>query len=96
MIARIHGLDRRRERVDQALERLGLTARRSQLAGSLSGGWKQRLALAACLLLAFVAIALVSSALSGVYAAAVYRYAADGQSDGFFTPAMVKRAFREK
>ena len=51
---------------------------------------------AACLLLAFVAIALVSSALGGVYAAAVYRYAAEGQSDGFFTPAMVKSAFRRK
>lgn len=49
---------------------------------------------AVCLLLAFVAIALISSALSGVYAAAVYRYAAEGQSDGFFTPAMVKSAFR--
>jgi len=48
--ARIHGLDRRRERVDQALDRLGLTARRSQLAGSLSGGWKQRLALASATL----------------------------------------------
>lgn len=45
--ARIHELDRRRERVDAALERLGLAARRNQLAGTLSGGWKQRLALAA-------------------------------------------------
>jgi ABC-2 type transport system ATP-binding protein len=44
--ARIHSLDHRRERVDRALERLGLTERRNQLAGSLSGGWKQRLALA--------------------------------------------------
>lgn len=51
---------------------------------------------AVCMLLAFVAIALVSSALSGVYAAAVYRYAAEGQSDGFFTPAMVKSAFRAR
>jgi len=51
---------------------------------------------AVCLLLAFVAIALISSALSGVYAAAVYRYAAEGQSDGFFTPAMVKSAFRAR
>ena len=49
---------------------------------------------AVCLLLAFVAIALISSALSGVYAAAVYRYAAEGESVGFFTPAMVKSAFR--
>jgi hypothetical protein len=51
---------------------------------------------AACLLLAFVTIALVSSALSGVYAAAVYRFAAEGETGGFFTPAMVKGAFREK
>jgi ABC-2 type transport system ATP-binding protein len=49
-MARIYGLDSRRERVDQALERLGLAARRKQTAGTLSGGWKQRLALAACVL----------------------------------------------
>ncbi|MCR5874674.1 ABC transporter ATP-binding protein [Phenylobacterium sp. J426] len=48
--ARVYGLDRRRERVDAALDRLGLTARRRQLAGTLSGGWKQRLALAAATL----------------------------------------------
>ena len=48
--ARIYGLDRRRARVDEALDRLGLTNRQKQLAGSLSGGWKQRLALAACIL----------------------------------------------
>ncbi len=46
-VARVHELDRRRERVGESLERLGLTARKKQLAGSLSGGWKQRLALAA-------------------------------------------------
>jgi ABC-2 type transport system ATP-binding protein len=40
----------RRRAVDAALERLGLAQRRDQLAGALSGGWKQRLALAACLL----------------------------------------------
>lgn len=44
--ARVHGLTDRKGRVDRALERLGLVERRSQLAGSLSGGWKQRLALA--------------------------------------------------
>ncbi len=48
--ARVHGVDRRAERVAEALERLGLATRSDQLAGKLSGGWKQRLALAACVL----------------------------------------------
>ncbi len=49
-IARMYGVERRSEAVDEAVEKLGLTARRDQLAGALSGGWKQRLALAACML----------------------------------------------
>ncbi len=49
-VARMYRLDQRRQRVDQALAELGLADRSRQLAGSLSGGWKQRLALAACLL----------------------------------------------
>jgi ABC-2 type transport system ATP-binding protein len=49
-MARVHALDRTRERVDAALEQLGLETRADQLAGKLSGGWKQRLALAACVL----------------------------------------------
>jgi ABC-2 type transport system ATP-binding protein len=49
-IARIYGMKDRRGRVDDALRRLGLEKRRTQLAGTLSGGWKQRLALTACLL----------------------------------------------
>jgi ABC-2 type transport system ATP-binding protein len=49
-IARMYGLDRRRERLNESLERLGLIDRRRQLAGQLSGGWKQRLSLAACVL----------------------------------------------
>ncbi len=49
-IARVYGVADRKAAVTQTLERLGLAARRTQLAGSLSGGWKQRLALAACLL----------------------------------------------
>lgn len=49
-VARIYGVDQRRQRVNRALDELGLTARQRQLAGTLSGGWKQRLALAACVL----------------------------------------------
>jgi ABC-2 type transport system ATP-binding protein len=49
-VARVYRMDKRPSRVDAAIERLGLTDRAKQLAGSLSGGWKQRLALAACML----------------------------------------------
>ena len=49
-IARMYGMRGRREAVTRSIEKLGLAAREGQLAGSLSGGWKQRLALAACLL----------------------------------------------
>jgi len=49
-VARMYGLGDRRKRVNGALGELGLAARANQLAGTLSGGWKQRLALAACLL----------------------------------------------
>ncbi len=49
-IARIYGMPDRRQRIQQALERLSLQGRQNQLAGTLSGGWKQRLALAACML----------------------------------------------
>ncbi len=49
-VARIYEMPNRRQVVDKAIDDLGLTARASQLAGALSGGWKQRLALAACML----------------------------------------------
>ena len=49
-VARMFNMKKRRVVVDRALEELGLTGRRDQLAGNLSGGWKQRLALASCLL----------------------------------------------
>jgi ABC-2 type transport system ATP-binding protein len=49
-VARVYEMKNRKEAVEQSLEKLGLTSRAKQLAGSLSGGWKQRLALAACML----------------------------------------------
>ncbi len=49
-VARIYALGDRPRRVERALDRLGLLERQRQLAGALSGGWKQRLALSACLL----------------------------------------------
>ena len=49
-VARVYQMRNRREAVDRSLESLGLQSRAKQLTGSLSGGWKQRLALAACML----------------------------------------------
>ena len=49
-VARLYGVKDGRRKVDETLERLGLTQRQGQLAGHLSGGWKQRMALAACML----------------------------------------------
>jgi len=49
-VARMYAVSDRKRRVADALENLGLTSRAKQLAGTLSGGWKQRLALAACLI----------------------------------------------
>jgi ABC-2 type transport system ATP-binding protein len=49
-VARVYGLRRPRAAARAAIERLGLEGRADQLAGQLSGGWKQRLALGACIL----------------------------------------------
>ncbi len=49
-VARMYGMPDRFEAVERTLTGFGLTARANQLTGALSGGWKQRLALAACML----------------------------------------------
>jgi ABC-2 type transport system ATP-binding protein len=49
-VASLYGLKDGRRKVEETLNHLGLAHRRRQLAGELSGGWKQRLALAACML----------------------------------------------
>jgi ABC-2 type transport system ATP-binding protein len=49
-IARIYGIDKPVAAARAAIARLGLTGREEQIAGELSGGWKQRLALGACTL----------------------------------------------
>jgi ABC-2 type transport system ATP-binding protein len=46
-VARLYRLPDLKTTVDETLDKLGLTHRQGQLAGALSGGWKQRMALAA-------------------------------------------------
>ena len=49
-VARVYGLTDPAGEAERAIERIGLRGRERQLAGELSGGWKQRLALGACIL----------------------------------------------
>jgi ABC-2 type transport system ATP-binding protein len=49
-VARIYGMANPRQAARDMIERLGLTSHAQQIAGRLSGGWKQRLALGACIL----------------------------------------------
>src|SRR6187200_1650227 len=49
-VARLYGLRDARGAASEMIKRIGLSGREEQLAGELSGGWKQRLALGACTL----------------------------------------------
>jgi ABC-2 type transport system ATP-binding protein len=49
-VARMYAVPGRRRAVRDSIDRMGFTGRQNQLAGQLSGGWKQRLALAACMI----------------------------------------------
>ncbi len=46
--------------------------------------------------IAYVALALISSTLGGIYSAAVYRYAAEGETGNQFAPELIQNAFRAK
>ena len=46
--------------------------------------------------LVFMLLGLIHSTLNGIYVAAVYRYAAEGETDGMFSPEMVQGAFKVK
>ena len=48
------------------------------------------------LVLALVALGVVSSTLQGIYTAALYRYATEGTTGGMFDDDIVKNAFRQK
>jgi hypothetical protein len=50
----------------------------------------------ALLVLVFLLLGLIESTLKGIYVAAVYRYAAQGEASGFFSEEVVKGAFRPK
>jgi len=50
----------------------------------------------AIVVLAFIVLALVQSSLQGIYAAALYRYAEEGEAGAGFPPALLEQAFRTK
>lgn len=50
LVARIYGIGNRKKSIEESMKSFNLIDCRNKLAGELSGGWKQRLALAGCML----------------------------------------------
>lgn len=63
---------------------------------SLSGVTALIITLVVLLVLALLLIGLVSSALTGIYTAAIYQFATTGDTSGYFDPALIKGAFKQK
>lgn len=53
-------------------------------------------ALVALLVVSYIVLTLVHAALSGIYSAALYRYASEGQGSASFSPDVLSNAFRIK
>lgn len=66
------------------------------IVAAVSGSVALIITAVAILVLLLVGISLVSSTLSGIYTAAVYRYATTGDTGGYFEADMVKDAFKLK
>lgn len=75
---------------------VGLAGVAGLVAAAAMGSGVLAAVVAVAMVLAFVALSLVSSALAGIYSAAVYRYAADGNAGGFFPERLVKDAFASR
>jgi hypothetical protein len=65
------------------------------LAASLEA-WALMIAFGVIFVLVLVFLGLINSTLTGIYVAAVYRYAAEGEASGFFDEQMIQGAFRLK
>ncbi|MCA9969651.1 MAG: hypothetical protein KC425_05525 [Anaerolineales bacterium] len=65
------------------------------LAG-ISGATALVLTMVAVLVIGLLAIGLISSALTGIYTAAIYQFATTGDTSGYFDPALIKGAFKQK
>lgn len=75
---------------------VGLAGVAGLVAAAAMGSGVLAAVVAVAMVVAFVALSLVSSALAGIYSAAVYRYAADGNAGGLFPERLVKDAFASR